>query len=132
MRGGRESAKVFVVWSAGDAALGEDGGDVARRCDVEGRMRGVNVRRDAHSLKVRDFGGGAFFDGNVFAIRDGKIKGGNRRGDVEGDAIFFREDGNLIRAHFVCGVAGLGKAVGAGDGGATLSGFHKAAGPVVR
>src|SRR5712692_7803966 len=35
---------------AGDAAFGENGGDVARGRDVERRMRGVHVRGDAHAL----------------------------------------------------------------------------------
>ena len=71
LRRSGERPERIVVRRAGDSALGENSGDVPRRGDVESRMRGVDVRRDAHALKVRDFGGGALLNGNVLAIRNG-------------------------------------------------------------
>src|SRR5258708_3151373 len=94
-------------------------------------MGGVDIGGDTDALKVRDFGGGALFDGNVFAVGDREIEGGNGRGNVERDVVFFREDGNLVGADFVGGVAVGGDAVGAGDDGTDFSGFQKVAGHIV-
>jgi len=48
-------------------------------------MRGVDVGSDADALEMRDFGGGALFDGDVLAVGDGKVEGGDRGGDEKGD-----------------------------------------------
>jgi hypothetical protein len=66
-----ERAEGIGERSTGDAAFGEDGGDVACGGDVEGGMRSVNVRSNADALEMRDFGGGTLLDGNVISVRDG-------------------------------------------------------------
>ena len=45
-----ERMKRIGVGGAGDAAFGEDGGDVAGGGDVKGGMRGVDVWSDADAL----------------------------------------------------------------------------------
>src|SRR6266481_272199 len=121
-----------MVRGPGDAAFGEDGGDVARGGDIKGGMRGVDVGSDAHALEMGDFGGGALFDGDVLAVGDGKVEGGDGRGDVEGHVVFLGEDGDLVGADFVGGVAVGRDAVGAGDDGVDFSGLEKMADHVVR
>src|SRR5581483_366664 len=117
-----EGAQGFGVGRAGDAALSENGGDVTVRSDVEGGMRGGNVRRNTHALNLRDFGGGALLDGNVLAIGNGEIEGGVLRGNVEPHVIFASEDGELIGAGLV-GVVAVGTdAVRAGDNGSAFAG----------
>ena len=78
--------------------------NVAVRSDVEGRMCRRDVRRDAHALDVRDLFCCAFFDGNVIAIRDQQIQGGNWRGDVKRYVVLFRQNGNLVGSNLVRGV----------------------------
>src|SRR5258708_27395621 len=95
----------FRVRRSGDASFGEDGGDVAGGGDVEGGMRGVDVGGDSNALEMCDFGGGTLLDGDVLAVGDGKIESGNRRGDVERDVVLLGEDGNLVGADFVSGIA---------------------------
>src|SRR5271157_1763694 len=95
---GGEAGQGFRVRGAGYAAFGEDGANVAAGGDVEGGVGRGNVGGDAHSLDVGDLGGAALLDGNMGAIGYRKIKGGNRRGDVEGDVVLFGQDGNLIGA----------------------------------
>ena len=128
---GRQGGEGLGVGRTGDAAFGEDGGDVARGSDVEGRMGGGNVGGDAHAVEMSDFGSGALFDGNVVAVGDGKIERGDRRGDVEGHVVFFGEHGDLVGADFVGGVAVGGDAVCAGDDGANFAGFEEVADHVV-
>src|SRR5256884_3016988 len=94
-------------------------------------MRGVDVGSDAHALEMGDFGGGALFDGNVVAVGDGEIEGGNRRGDVKGDVVLLGENGHLVGADFVGGIAVGGDAVGAGDDGPNFSRFQEVAHHVV-
>src|SRR2546429_1254544 len=94
-------------------------------------MRGVDVGSDAHALEMGDFGGGALFDGNVVAVGDGEIEGGNRRGDVKGDVVLLGKNSHLVGADFVGGVAVGGDAVGAGDDGPNFSRFQKVADHVV-
>src|SRR2546427_7559294 len=126
-----EGPQGFCIGGAGDAAFGEDGGDIAGGGDVEGGVRGVDVGSDADTLEMGDFGGGALFDGNVVAVGDGEIEGGNRRGDVKGDVVLLGENGHLVGADFVGGVAVGGDAVGAGDDGPNFSRFQKVADHVV-
>src|SRR5260370_19677233 len=94
-------------------------------------MRGVDVGGDSNALEMRDFGGGTLLDGNVLAVGDGKIKRGDGRGDVEGDVVLLGEDGHLVGADFVGGVAVGGDAVCAGDDGANFSRLQEVAHPVV-
>src|SRR5580692_6572602 len=95
-------------------------------------MRGVNVRRDANTLQVRDFSCGALFDGNVIAIGNGEIESGDGSGDVERHLVFFGQDGDLVGADLVGGVAVCGYAVGSGDNRADFAGLQKVADHVVR
>src|SRR5579884_2505325 len=127
-----EGAQGFGVGGEGDAALSENGGDVTVRSDVEGGMRGGNVRRNTHALNLRDFGGGALLDGNVLAIGNGEIEGGDRRSNVERHVVFASENGDLIGADFVGGVAVGGDAIRAGDDGADFAGFQEVSDHVVR
>jgi len=57
-----------TLHDASHAAFGKNGGDVASGRDIKGRMRGVNIGSDAHALQMRNFGGGAFFNGDMFAV----------------------------------------------------------------
>jgi len=95
-------------------------------------MSGVNIGRDSNTLQMRHFGRGALFDRNVLAIRNGKIESRNRCGNVKRHVIFFREDGDLVRADFVGRVAVGGDAVRAGNDGPHLPRFQKMARHVVR
>src|SRR5207248_11671982 len=112
-------------------SFGEDGCDIAGGRDVGGGMRGVDVGCDADALEMRDFGGRALFDGNMVAIGDGEIEGGNGRGNVKGDVVLLGENGHLVGADFVGGVAVGGDAIGAGDDGPNFSGLQEVADHVV-
>src|SRR6266702_4287531 len=94
-------------------------------------MRGVDVGGNAHALEMGDFGGGALFDGDVLAVGDRKIEGGDGRGDVERNVVFLGEDGDLVGADLVGGVAVGRDAVGAGDDGSNLSGLEEVTDHVV-
>jgi len=91
----------------------------------------VDVGSDANALQVGDFGGGALLDGNVIAVGYREIEGGNGSGDIKGDVVFSGEDGDLVRADFVGGVAVGGDAVGSGDYGADFARLQKMADHVV-
>src|ERR1700674_5160848 len=95
-------------------------------------MGGMDVWGDADALKMGDFGGGTLFDRDAVAIGDREIEGGDRRGDKEGNVVFFGEDGDLVGADFVGGVAVGGDAVGAGDDGADFSGLQEVTHHIVR
>ena len=118
-----EGPQRVSIGGAGDAAFGEDGGDIAGGRDVERGMRRVDVGGDAHALEMSDFGDGTLFDGDAIAIGDGKIEGGDRGSDVEGDAVLFGENGDLVGANFVGGVAVGSDAIGAGDDSLDFTGF---------
>ena len=108
----------FGEGGAEDAALGDDGGDVLRRGDVEGGVLDADaVGGDLHAVDVGDFAGGALFDGDVVAGGGGEVDGVEGRGDVEGDAVLLGEDGDGVGADLVGGVAVGGDAVGADDDG---------------
>src|SRR5258708_3491811 len=126
-----ERAESIPERSTGDAAFSEDGGDVAGGGDVEGGVRGVNVRSNADALEMRDFGGGTLLDGNVISVREGEIERGDWRGDIEGHVVLFGEHGNLVGTDFVGGVAVGGDAVGARDDGADFSGLQEVSHHVV-
>src|SRR5271157_1360971 len=127
-----EAGQGFGVRGLGDAALREDSANVAVGRQVERRGGGGNIGRDPYTLNVGDLGGTALLDGNMLAIGYREIKGGNRRGNVEGDVVFLGQDGNLIGADFIGGVAIRGDAVRTSDNGADFAGFQEVADHVVR
>ena len=57
----------ILKWRAGDAALGDYGGDVAGGGDVEGGVGGVYWRGDIDASNVGDFFGAALLDGDFVA-----------------------------------------------------------------
>src|SRR6267154_199705 len=119
------------VGGLGYAAFGEDGVDVTRGGDVEGGVGGVDVGGDSNALEVGYFGGGALFYGDVVAIGDREIESRNWGGDVEGDIVFFGQDGDLVGSDFVGGVTVGGDAIGSGDDCANFPGLQKVAHHVV-
>ena len=82
-------SKSVAERSAGYAVLCDNGGDVARWSYVESYVGGGDVRGSADSGCVRDFVWGALFDGDLIAAGERQINGGDGRGDVERDVIFF-------------------------------------------
>lgn len=126
-----ESAERFRVGGASDAAFGKDRSDVARGSNVERRMRGMDVGRDADALEVSDFGSGTLLDGDMIAVRDGEIESGYGSGDVKRDVIFFGKNGDLICADLVGSVAVGSNAVGSCDDGADFAGLQKVAHHIV-
>src|SRR5579859_343796 len=126
-----ESAERFRIGCASDAAFGKDRSDVARGSNVERRMRGMDVGRDADALEVSDFGSGALFDGDVIAVKDGEIESRYGSGDVKRDVVFPGKNGDLICTDFVRSVAVGGDAVGSGDDGANFAGLQKVAHHIV-
>src|SRR5258708_30680041 len=115
----------------GYAAFGEDGVDVTGGGCVEGGVGGVDVGGDSNAVEVGYFGGGALFYGDVVTIGNGKIESRNWGGDVEGDVVFFGQDGDLVGADLIGGVAVGGDAIGTGDDGANFSGLQKVTRQVV-
>src|SRR5262249_27485265 len=86
---------------------------------------------DADILNLGDFLGRALFDWDVVSIGDGQIERGNGCGDVERHAVFLGENGDLISADFIRGVAVGGDAVGTGHDRSNLPGFEEVADHVV-
>src|ERR1700679_267871 len=64
-------------------------------------------------------------------MRCSNVDGGPGGGDVEGDAVFFGEDGDAVGADLVGGVAVGGDAVGADDDGLDAALGHQVRGHVV-
>jgi hypothetical protein len=125
------SQRLFVG-SAQDSALGDDGGDVLRWRHVEGWVFDADsVWGELFSGVVGDLDGGALLDGDVVSVGGGEIDGGPGGGDVEGDAVFPGEDGDVIGADLVGDVSVGGDAVGADDDGLDLALAHEAGGHVV-
>ena len=60
---------------------------------------------------MRHFCRRALLDRNVLAVGDGEIESGNRRSNVERHVVFFSQNGDLIRADFIGGVAVGGDAI---------------------
>src|SRR5207249_4015807 len=88
-RSRKQRLQAFGVGLASDAALGDDGGNVAVRRDVERRMPDLDVlRRDRHAGQVGDFGRSALLDRDLVPRPNTHIKGRERRGDVERNAVF--------------------------------------------
>src|ERR1700743_2024822 len=94
--GGGEGAQAVAEGRFGDAAFGDDGGDVFVRRDVEGRVRGLDIGGDVNAGDVGDFVRAALFDGDGFARGEREIESGDGRGDVEGDVVLAREDGDAV------------------------------------
>src|SRR6266404_2961585 len=122
---GSESSQRLGVRRTRDAAFGEDRRNVAMRCDIERGMRRMNVWSDANTLYLSDLRGRSLFDGDLFTGCDGKIKGGNRRGNVKRHVMFARKDSDLICADLVGGVTVGGDAVSSGHNRAYVSGFQE-------
>src|ERR1039458_9765406 len=96
----------FSIRSAQRSALSNDGGYVFRRGHVKRGITDANaVRRELRAGVVGDFPGWTFFDGDRVAGRSGEIDGGPWRGHVKRNAVLAREDGDVVRADFVCCVA---------------------------
>jgi hypothetical protein len=117
---------------AEDAALGDDGGDVLGRGDVEGGVfDACAVGGHLLAVGVGYFAGVALFyrDGAPFGCRHVyRVEG---RGYVEGDAVLFGEDGDAVGADLVGGVAVGGDAVGTDDDGLDAALAHEVGGHVV-
>ena len=120
------------VGLAQDSALGDDCGDVLCRSYVEGGVADADaVGRKLLPSMVRDFGGAAFFNGNLVPSFGGAVDGGPGSGDVKGDAVFFGQDGDRVGADLVGHVAVGGDAVCAHDHGLDAALAHEAGGHVV-
>src|ERR1039458_6104624 len=127
-----DGANGLGVRRSQNAALGDDGGDVSGGGDVEGGiLNRHSVGRDLNAADVRNFAGGALFDGDEVAGRGCKVDGVEGRGDIERDTVLFGENGERVGADLVGGVAVGGDAVRADDdcGDAALG--HEVAGHVV-
>ena len=73
-----EFAQGLVVGRAGDAAFGDDGGDVGGGRDVKGRVFNADAfGGDGNSEDLGDLGGGALFDGDEIAGGEGQVEGGD-------------------------------------------------------
>jgi hypothetical protein len=73
----------------------------------------------------KDFAGAALFDRNRGAVGTGEVDRGRRRGDVEGNAVLLRQDGERIGPDLVGGVAVGGDTVGADDDGRLAAGERR-------
>src|SRR6201981_1433973 len=122
---GCERSQRLSVRRTRDAAFGEDRRNVAMRCDIERGMRRMNVWSDANTLYLSDLRGRSFFNGDLFAGCNGKIEGGDRRGNVKRHVMFARKDSDLICADLVGSVAVGGNAVSSGDNRAYASRFQE-------
>ena len=78
-------------------------------------MRRVDIRSDADALKVRDLSRGALFNRNVLPIRNGKIKSGNRGGNIKRNVVLFCENRDLVGTDFVGRVTVSGDTIGTGN-----------------
>ena len=87
---GSEKSQRLSVRRTRDPAFCEDRRDVAMRRDIEGGMRRMNVRSDANALDLSNLRRRSLFDGDLFTGCDGKIEGGNWRGDVKRHVMFAR------------------------------------------
>ncbi len=122
----------LFVGGVEDSAFGDDGGYVFGRGYVEGWVFDADsVRGELFSGVVGDLDGGALLDGDVVSVGGGEVDGGPGGGDVEGDAVFFGEDGDVVGADLVGDVSVGGDAVCADDDGLDLALAHEAGGHVV-
>ena len=74
----------------------------------------------------------ALLDGNLAAVGSCQVDRRNRRGHIERDAVFFRQDRDGIGADLVGHVAVGGDAVGADHDGADLALLHHGCRPCCR
>src|SRR4051794_32260303 len=97
----------------GDAVFRHDCGDQGGGGDVEGGVEDVHLAgRGFTGAEAGDLVARALLDRDACAIGGVQIDGAGGGGDVEGDAEMFGEDGDLVGADFVGGVAVGGDAVG--------------------
>ena len=87
---------------------------------------------DLRPADVRHFAGAALFDRNVMAVGRRQVDGRERRGHVERNAVFAREDGHGVGADLVGGVAVGGDPIGADDHQIDPALPHEGSGHVVR
>ncbi len=80
---------------------------------------------------MRDFRGGALFDGNLIAACEAQIEGRNGSGDIKRNAVFFGQHGDRIGADFVGDIAIGSDAVGAHHDATNSAGMQEVAGHVV-
>ena len=117
---------------ARDAALGDDRRHVLRRRHVERRVADLRaVGRQTRRPDVRDLAIVALLDRNPAAVRRVQIDGGERRGDVERNAVLLGQHGDAVGADLVGDVAVGGDAIGADDDQIDLTEPHHRAGHVV-
>src|SRR5580704_556245 len=120
------------VRGAQHAALRDDRGDVFRGGHVEGGIADADAMRgELLSAMMGDFDRGALLDGDGVAGRSGRIDSGPGSGHIKRDAVFFGEDGDVVRADFIGGIAVGGDAVGAYNDGLDAAGAHEAGSHVV-
>ncbi len=121
---------------------GEDAGDEAGWGDVEGGVAGGAggvgdadpgaAAVGAGAPGVEHFVRGPFLDGDVGALAEGPVEGGEGDGDVEGDAVLAGEDGLGVGADLVGDLAGAAEhAIGADDDEVDFAALHEVAGGVV-
>ncbi len=114
--GADERRERLAVGRTRDSLLGDDGGDVLGRRDVEGRVADARAfRRHAIAAHVRHFAVVALLDRDAGSVGGPQVDGGERRGDVERNAVLLGEDGHAVGADLVGHVAVGGDAIGADD-----------------
>ena len=89
----RQGRQRLQIRGAGDAALGDDGGDVLVGGDVESRvLDGDAFGSEADAGYFGDLGGGALLDGDLVAGGQREVEGGDGRGDVGITGVLAREN----------------------------------------
>src|SRR5579871_951243 len=102
----------------GDASISDNGGDLALRCDIKGRVGDMRaLRRDAHAANMGNFVGRAFLNHDLFARRQRKIDGGARRDYIKRNAMLAGQNCQAIGADLVGDIAVGGDAISAHEDG---------------
>src|ERR1700704_864452 len=110
----QEGGKGLMEGRAGNAALGDDGGDVAGGSDVESRVEHLHaLRGDPRAGQVRDFRRRALLDGDLAPARGTQIDRAGGSSDEEGHFGGLRRERQRIRADLVRRVAVARDAIGA-------------------
>jgi len=79
-----------------DTNVGDNTGDQARRCYIEGRVPTIDILRcDSLAVYVGHFLHGSFLDNHLVTAQDRQIDGRLRCGHVEGDLVILGEDRDL-------------------------------------
>src|SRR5580693_10325341 len=92
----------FRIGRAQYSALGDDGGDVLGWGHVEGWVADAYaVGRYLLAGMMRDFLGRALLDGDLVAGGGGEVDRGPRGRDVERDAVFAGQNGDVVGADLV-------------------------------